>query len=187
MCTNGSWTKPNGFCHAYYHKDGGFCYHTKATADECPSTGRAVKAWDLGAGSPAVLSDDRPGGAGTRITVDRCHLWIVPDPDLEKYIEVLIQWLRQEPNGLTSAVLSTRKAMALPEAFVRFGLAARPFDVPPNYHLRCNDGEEVRTGLLRFDSGNVARLPPTWQDRQRLLHLLFLDQLKLRVALPDWV
>ena len=51
VCTGGSWTKPGGVCHAYVFRgdprDGDYCYHTAATADVCPSAGRAVLVADV--------------------------------------------------------------------------------------------------------------------------------------------
>jgi hypothetical protein len=52
VCTGGSWTKSNGYCHGYVFKRDPstkeYCYHSKATADSCPTTGKQfVKASDV--------------------------------------------------------------------------------------------------------------------------------------------
>jgi hypothetical protein len=51
VCTAGSWTKDNGTCHGYLFREnpiyGEYCYHTKATAEKCPSNGIVVKATDV--------------------------------------------------------------------------------------------------------------------------------------------
>ena len=51
ICTEGSWSKGNGICHAYLFRGdpsrGEYCYHTTTTAATCPSGGAPVRASDV--------------------------------------------------------------------------------------------------------------------------------------------
>ena len=51
ICTDGSWTKGNGVCHAYMFRgdpnNGDYCYHTSANAEVCPSNGTPVRPIDV--------------------------------------------------------------------------------------------------------------------------------------------
>jgi hypothetical protein len=51
VCTNGSWTKPNGFCQNYLYRgdpaNGDYCYHSSATAALCPGDGTGVRAVEV--------------------------------------------------------------------------------------------------------------------------------------------
>ena len=50
VCAGASYTKPNGFCHGYVYRGdpsaGEYCYHTAASAAECPGSGPGVLASD---------------------------------------------------------------------------------------------------------------------------------------------
>ena len=63
ICNGGSWTKPDGTCHAYLFlgdpANNRYCYHTAANAAVCPSGGRAVRASDVS----RLLRVDRPAAA----------------------------------------------------------------------------------------------------------------------------
>jgi hypothetical protein len=50
VCKHGSWTKPNGVCHAYLFTNKAnneYCYHTSETRETCPSRGMPVMASDV--------------------------------------------------------------------------------------------------------------------------------------------
>ena len=48
VCTGGSWTKPDGTCHAYlFRSSGDYWYHTSVTASTCQSPAPFVRAEDV--------------------------------------------------------------------------------------------------------------------------------------------
>ena len=64
ICTGGSWSKGAGICHAYFHNANGHCYHTSATRETCPSSGRPVRADEvdgmIGAAQAPTSTTARP-------------------------------------------------------------------------------------------------------------------------------
>ena len=73
VCTRGSWTKGNGMCYGYVFRGDptlrNYCYHTTATADTCPGSGRPVRPSDaarlIGAGGTTTTPEV---GLGTFLT-----------------------------------------------------------------------------------------------------------------------
>ena len=49
ICTGGSWTKGDSICHAYFHTETGHCYHSAATRETCPGSGKPVRAHEVDA------------------------------------------------------------------------------------------------------------------------------------------
>jgi hypothetical protein len=85
ICTGGSWTKSNGYCHGYLYRgdpvNKDYCYHTALTARSCPSNGVGLRAQEA---ALIVNSFHRPAMRSTTVRPSSvAGTTAVPDPLFE--------------------------------------------------------------------------------------------------------
>jgi hypothetical protein len=194
VCTNGSWTKSNGECHGYLHKDDGICYHTKESASECPKEGKSLKAEE----AEKILAF-RKGefpkidieGDGITMRTNRVSFFFAPEIDADRVYRAVTMWLSAEPNGIVRSFMSVRKVMQLPNHLVEKGLVSRSRRLGDNYFsVECMDDEEYPIGVYSFTTGEDPELlvmPENWDDIVCSAVRVFSQQIETRVALCDWI
>jgi hypothetical protein len=184
VCKNGSWTKPDGVCHGYFHKpDGeeGYCYHSSSTAGDCPSTGKPVRAKDLV--DPVQVSFEWDG---LWIELrDSGHMFVAcAEPEL--YRPKLADWVAGENFlfPLRSTIL-LEKLFAFPAILVSEGLVANQSIENGRFETVCMDHQRRMTGSYWF---NVREDPPpdNWANIVCSMLLMVSDQMELHLDLVRW-
>jgi hypothetical protein len=181
VCTSGSWTKPDGVCHGYFHKpDGeeGYCYHSHATKIECPSSLRPLKASDLGSEDDVLIEFEDEGVWLQKNDASVQIFLALGNPEL--YRPIIKNWL----SGVNKffplrTVMSIEKIFQFPASLVKEGFVANDSHVDGIFEAVCMNSNRELVGLYRFK--DVADPPGNWADilcsmMQTLEQTLVLEQ-----------